>query len=413
VEGRRAPTPGPASPASAAAGDPAARGEALAAVEDLQSVLGAAVRRLAEVTGAPRVAAWARRAPPVPGAPSEAAPFVAAASYESGVPSTPSPEDYAAFGELVGATDLGGPTADAAARRAAEAHGFDAAVPIGGRAGDPLALLFVGGGEDARGRVRPRTLAALAAAARRLEAPAEGAAALARLFRLDEGVRRLDRLAALGDLVAEIVHEVRNPLVSVKTFLQLLPERMNEPDFRTHFLDVVNGELRRIERLLDVVLDHARPRTLAPDGTSTAVGPVLDSVARLLAHRALERGVEIRAETPPDLPGVRLSDDGLRQVALNLALNAIDVTRPGGVVRLRAQLATDGVEVVVEDEGPGVPSALRERVFEPFFSTKQERPGGLGLAICRRIVEEAGGRIALTDRVGGGAAFRFTLPRGA
>jgi signal transduction histidine kinase len=261
--------------------------------------------------------------------------------------------------------------------------------------------------------VRPRTLAALAAAARRLEAPAEGAAALARLFHLDEGVRRLDRLAALGDLVAEIVHEVRNPLVSVKTFLQLLPERMDEPDFRTHFLDVVNGELRRIERLLDVVLDHARPRALAPEGSSTAVGPVLDSVARLLAHRALERGVELRAESPPDLPGVGLSDDGLRQVTLNLALNAIDVTRPGGVVRLRAQAVPEGVEVLVEDEGPGVPAALRERVFEPFFSTKNERPGGLGLAICRRIVEEAGGRIALADRLGGGAAFRFTLPRGA
>jgi signal transduction histidine kinase len=398
----RVPTPQGELPGAVAA----PRGDAFTAVEDLQSVLGAAVRRLAELTGAARVAAWAQRAGAKPGD----APFVAAASYESGAPAPPSAADFAAFAGLVGAADLGAATVDAAARQVAEAHGFDAAVPIGGRLGDPLALLLVGGGEDACGRVRPRTLAALAAAARRLEAPAEGAAALARLFRLDDGVRRLDRLAALGDLISEIVHEVRNPLVSVKTFLQLLPERMDEPDFRTRFLDVVQGELRRIERLLDVVLEHARPRVVAPEGTATPVAPVLDSVARLLAHRALERGVELLVDAPASLPGVRLSEDGLRQVVLNLALNAIDATRSSGSVRLRALEVVEGVEVVVEDEGPGIPPALRERVFEPFFSTKEDRPGGLGLAICRRIVEEAGGSIVLTDRLGGGLAFRFTLP---
>jgi signal transduction histidine kinase len=336
-------------------------------------------------------------------------PFVAAASFEDIVPQPPTLAAFAEGARLASAIDLGAPSAPPALRALALQQGFSAVVPVGPRDSEPVALLLVGGVDDPPGKVRPRTFAALDAAARRLAVPLEAAAGLARIARLEEGVRRLDRLAALGDLVAEIVHEVRNPLVSVKTFVQLLPERQDDPEFRTRFSEVVEGELRRIERLLDVVLEHARPRAAAPPGTSTAVAPVLDSVARLLAHRALEHGVSLSAETPSDLPGVGINDDGLRQVVLNLALNAIDATRSGGRVRLAAARTPDGVEVRVEDEGPGVPLALRERIFEPFFSTKRDRPGGLGLAISRRIVEEAGGVLAVTDRIGGGAAFRFTL----
>jgi len=371
------------------------------APSDVQSVLGAALRRLIDTTGCGRAAAWMRR--------DGGELFVAAASVEDVAPQPPTTAAFAEGARLTGATDLGLPSAPPALRALAQQQGFSAIIPIGQRDGEPAALLLVGGMDDLPGRVRPRTLAALDAAARQLGGPLEAAAGLARIARLDDGVRRLDRLAALGDLVAEIVHEVRNPLVSVKTFVQLLPERQDDPEFRTRFSEVVESELRRIERLLDVVLEHARPRAAAPPGTSTAVAPVLGSVAGLLAHRALEHGVTLSTQAPADLPGVAMSDDGLRQVVLNLALNAIDATRSGGCVRLVAAPAPGGVEVRVEDEGPGVPLALRERIFEPFFSTKRDRPGGLGLAISRRIVEEAGGVLAITDRVGGGAAFRFTL----
>jgi signal transduction histidine kinase len=102
----------------------------------------------------------------------------------------------------------------------------------------------------------------------------------------------------------------------------------------------------------------------------------------------------------------------LRQVALNLALNAIEATPPGGVVRLEARAATQGHDVLIAvvDQGPGLPEPLRTRVFEPFFSTKPGRPGGLGLAISRRIVDEAGGAIEISDRPGGGAVFVLRLP---
>ena len=368
---------------------------------DVQSVIAAGLRRLVDTTGCGQACAWMRR--------DGGEPFVAAASVGEVAPQPPTVAAFAEGAGLAGPTDLGASSAPPALRALALSQGFSAVAPVGARQGEPMALLLVGGADDLPGQVRPRTLAALDAAARNLAGPLEAAAGLARIARLDDGVRRLDRLAALGDLVAEIVHEVRNPLVSVKTFVQLLPERQDDPEFRTRFSEVVESELRRIERLLDVVLEHARPRAAVPPGTSTAVAPVLESVARLLAHRALEHGVALSTQAAPDLPGVAMSDDALRQVVLNLALNAIDATRPGGCVRLIAAPTAEGVEVRVEDEGPGVPLALRERVFEPFFSTKRDRPGGLGLAISRRIVEEAGGVLAVTDRIGGGAAFLFTL----
>jgi signal transduction histidine kinase len=198
--------------------------------------------------------------------------------------------------------------------------------------------------------------------------------------------------------------------VSVKTFLQLLPDRAEDPEFRTKFASVVEEELRRVERLLDAALDQARPTAATPAAAGVAVAPILESVALLVSHRATERCVRLEADAAARLPGVAMSEDALRQVILNLSLNAIDATEAGGLVRLRAQRAREGVEIVVEDQGRGIPKALRDRVFEPFFSTKSDRPGGLGLAISRRIVEQAGGRIAISDRAGGGSAFRLRLP---
>jgi signal transduction histidine kinase len=106
---------------------------------------------------------------------------------------------------------------------------------------------------------------------------------------------------------------------------------------------------------------------------------------------------------------VRIAGDSLRQILLNLALNAIEAAPEGGHVRIAAAQQGDGVEIALEDDGPGVPEALRARVFEPFFSTKA-KPGGLGLAITRRLVEDAGGSIEVEDRAPTGSRFRVRLP---
>lgn len=365
---------------------------------DLQSILAGAVQRLARQTAAARVAAWSLR---------EHQPFVAAATMAR--PRTPTAAEFEALAALPRTTRLDGTNAPDTLRGIAKRHGFVAAAPVGMTEGTPAgAVLLLG--EPAPGDPRPRLLAQLSSVARAIAPRVASAIATARLEQLDTQVRHLDRLASLGDLVAEIVHEVRNPLVSLKTFLHLLPERIDEVEFRTRFFDLVNGELRRIERLLDVVLSHARPRVAAAEKGETDAGAVIESVTRLVAHRALERGVVVET-APEDEPSrVQLGEDALRQVLLNLVLNAIDATPANGHVRLSTRPSNGGIEIRVDDEGPGLPAAIRKRIFEPFFSTKGERPGGLGLAISRRIVEEAGGSIVPEAREGGGTSFRVVLP---
>jgi signal transduction histidine kinase len=307
------------------------------------------------------------------------------------------------------ATDLGRQPRSEAVRSAAAA-GWGAAVAVGRGGRAARALLLLAGPADPPGRVRPRTLAALDSAARRLEAPVAAEAAERRLARLDAGVQRLDRLAALGDLLAEVAHEVRNPLVAVKTFLQLLPDRIDDPDFRERFHAVVSDELRRLERLLNGVLAHARPTPVAPGRGDADLREAAEAVIRLVTHRALERDVALELDVPAAEARAPMSDDELRQVILNLVLNAIDVSPAGSRVRIVARRARGGaLELRVEDEGPGVPAELRERIFEPFFSTRADRPGGLGLSISRRLVEQAGGTLRALDREGG-AVFRARWP---
>jgi signal transduction histidine kinase len=413
VEGAASPT-APAtgstrrSPATGAAPPSASEERA----PDLQSLLSDALARLARATRCERACAW--------GWSREGELLVLAAHYRDGSPRAIGAEDRAALdaaklreSERPQAFDLGAPRADAPLRALADRHGFGAGRLVRSREGEAVAVLWIGGSEDAPGSVRPRQLAHLDACAETLADPVSTLAAAARLRALDDEIRRLDRLSSLGDLLAEIVHEIRNPLVSVKTFLQLLPGREDDPEFTGEFREVVMDEMRRLERLLDSVVQHARPPILTADDEATWVGACLDSLAGLLRHRALDRDVVLESRVDEGLPPVALSQDVLRQLLLNLALNAIEVTPTGGRVVFSARRTGDGVEVRVDDDGPGVPPELRERIFQPFFSTRRERAGGLGLAISRRLAREAGGRLSVDDSASGGASFRAWLPAAA
>jgi len=219
----------------------------------------------------------------------------------------------------------------------------------------------------------------------------------------------LDRLASLGQLAAELLHEIRNPLACIKTFVELLPERFDDPEFRERFFSVALGEIRRSERMIDRFLDQASPPRVGMVGTasvSAAVAWAFDG----LAHRMRERGVVFAPAIEDSLPLASVDEDALRQLLLNLLLNAVDASPPGGCIRVEAAQAGAEIVLHVRDDGPGVPEALRAQIFEPFFSTRRDRPGGLGLAISRRIAEEAGGSLALLDPGGTGAVFRVAIP---
>jgi signal transduction histidine kinase len=392
---------------------------------DLRELLAGALQRLADSTDACVAAAWALD--------SRGVAFEAAALGER-QPGPPDDATMRALWRLPGATDLTAPGLDPALSALAREQGFGAAAPLTvldpeADATRPIAVLLLGFSQAAVGdpptRVRPRALASLDQVVERLRAPATTAAAVSRLARLDDEVLRLTRLASIGDLLAEIVHEVRNPLVSVKTFLQLLPDSLDDPDFHTNFRRVVLEEVRRMERLLDSVLQQARPTPETAEEPRTALGPVLESVGRLLEKRGEQKDLRLTIDVGADLPDAAVAEDPLRQIVLNLALNAIEATTPGGRVRLSgvSGAAVSGapaargrpgdaasLEFIVDDEGPGVPDELRQRIFEPFFSTHSERPGGLGLAVCSRLAREAGGSIEVESSPHGGARFRVCLP---
>jgi signal transduction histidine kinase len=330
---------------------------------------------------------------------------VLAARVEGAELRPPSEAAWRALAALAGPTDLAG-ASDPELAKLAEEHGFLAAAPLRSDGGEPIAVLLLGA-DDAEGPARPRLLAALGAAVTKSLRPATAAAALERLARLDAEVQRIDRLAAVGGLLAEIVHEIRNPLVSIKTFLHLLGEE--DGGDPSEFRDVAIEELRRIERLLEAVSQHARPPS-APSAEAIAeIEPAVRSVAQLATLRAVVRRVRVEVELASPLSPARIAGDALRQILLNLALNAIEAAPEGGQVRIAAAERGGSVEIALEDDGPGVPEVLRARVFEPFFSTKSQ-PGGLGLAITRRLVEDAGGRIEVQSRAPTGSRFCVTLP---
>jgi signal transduction histidine kinase len=365
---------------------------ARAALRDLQRLLAATTQRLRAHTGCASALAWALRP--------DGSPYVAGADWSGEPPVDPDAAAFALVAALPGATQLSAPGAAPELRELARRLRCDAAVPVRCEAGSLAALVLCG-------EIRPSTLAALDAAARRLEGPLATALALGRLERLDESVRRLDRLAGLGALAAEVAHEVRNPLVTLQTFLQLLPERREDPEFLTRYLEVVTGELRRMDRLLDRIVETARPA--APAEARAPIGASLEAVGELLHQRAVARGVELALDVDCATQ-VALSEDALRQVLLNLVQNALDASPPGARVAARAAVEARQAWIRVVDAGPGVAPALRERIFEPFFTTRSERAGGLGLAITRRIVEEAGGAVEVDAAPGGGSEFRIRLP---
>jgi len=283
--------------------------------------------------------------------------------------------------------------------------------------GSGLALVVAGRGEsEGDAIVRPRALADLEASAQVLRGRVSASRATEEMLRRDGDMQRLDRLSSLGELVAEIAHELRNPMVSLKTFIQLLPERYDDPDFREGFREVVAGELARMERLLGDLLSHARthPSEELPGGVQ--LGEELSALSELLRYRCRLRGIDLSIEMPGSLPRARISADAFRQIALNLLLNAIAVTPEGGVVRLHAASSerdgVRGLDVRVDDDGPGIAADLREAIFAPFFTTRRTAAGGLGLAISRRLAEAAGGTLVAEDAPGGGARLRLHLPIG-
>ena len=374
--------------------------QAIDPAPELGELLSGGLKRLAAETGATAAAAWSPAG----------AECVRVAGFGEATPATPSRAALDAILTRDGAIDLSAGELDAELREYGSKSGFTACVPL--VSGEPIAAIFLGpaSGEQL-GRVSPRTLTALDHFAKRLQKPAATAATIARLARMESEMLRISRLATIGDLLVEAVHEIRNPLVSVKTFLQLLPDSLDDRDFTENFRGNVIEEVRRMERLLDSLLDQARAKPEADQQHEAKIGVLLESVGQLLEKRAQQKHLRLVVDIRADLPRAAIGEDPLRQIVLNLMLNAFEASPERGCVTLSASLDSDVLLLAVDDNGPGVPEAQRTRLFDPFFSTREERPVGIGLAVCQRLVETAGGSIHVEDAPdGAGTRFCVRLP---
>ena len=221
------------------------------------------------------------------------------------------------------------------------------------------------------------------------------------------------RMAAVGSLTAGLSHEIRNPLNAAALQLAVLERRIRRlaPPEQAGALEplvLVRDEIRRLDHLLEDLLQYARPREL--QRRPVDVADLVERVAQLLSSDADTRGVTLQRSIEP---GLLASGDELRlrEVVINLVLNALDASKAGDEVRIRGRaLGPRDLELRVEDDGRGIAPENRERIFEPFYTTKAQGTG-LGLSIVHSIVTQHRGSLRLEASEKGGAVFRIDLPR--
>jgi two-component system, NtrC family, sensor histidine kinase HydH len=244
--------------------------------------------------------------------------------------------------------------------------------------------------------------AELEAAARQLERANED------LKESFEHLKRADRLAAIGNLSAGLAHEVRNPLASIEGAAGILERGKIDEEQRLEFLGIIKKECRRLNRLLGNLLDFARPRP--PQRQRIGVESLLDSVINLVAPAAESSAIRLRKDLSS--PGLMLDGDGeqLKQVFLNLLLNAIQAMPGGGEIRLAARVEKADLLIAVIDQGSGIAPEDLDKMFNPFFTTK-ENGTGLGLAVAHQIITQHGGLLQARNNHDRGMTFEIQLPR--
>jgi len=223
---------------------------------------------------------------------------------------------------------------------------------------------------------------------------------------------RSDRLAAVGTLAARLAHEIRNPLVSIKTVTELLPERIDDPEFRTHFLGIAINEVERIKSLVDDLLNFAKP--FAPNFLNENINRLLLDMLHLIHGEIRGKGIETVANLSNDVPAVMIDRDQMKQVFLNILLNAVQACNQHGIIKVATRLLNEDngrlyVQIEITDNGHGIPEESLENLFDPFFTTKTDGMG-LGLSIAHQIVQEHEGIVEVASKANEGTSFYINLP---
>ena len=220
-------------------------------------------------------------------------------------------------------------------------------------------------------------------------------------------VRRSERLASLGRLASGVAHEIRNPLSAIKGFAQYFRDKFQTGSEDRSYADIMIQEAERLNRVIDGLLDFARPREL--DARPHPLSQILERPLQLIRTDLDRKGISLTTSIPEVL--VRADPDQMTQAFLNIFLNSIDAMEEGGELRVAATMRPEEgrAEIRIADNGTGISPEDLPRIFDPFFSTKKKGTG-LGLAITAKIIEAHQGDISVESRRGKGTTFKIYLP---
>jgi len=222
-----------------------------------------------------------------------------------------------------------------------------------------------------------------------------------------EQIKRADRLSAIGQLAASLAHEIRNPLAAIDGAANLIESDRTPEDVRRGSLAVIRKEVQRLNRLLTGLLDFARPRR--PEFQMAEPGRLIDATIALAGHAASRKGIALRKDAPPSAPAFECDPEQIKQVILNLAINAVQAMSGPGEIVLSARRENSSVKIGVSDQGPGVREEDLDQIFNPFFTTK-ETGTGLGLSVAHQIAAQHGGSLSAARDSGGGMTFWLVIP---
>jgi signal transduction histidine kinase len=227
-----------------------------------------------------------------------------------------------------------------------------------------------------------------------------------------ELLAQTEKMVAVGTLAAGVAHEVNNPLAGVLASIENMRDNPDDEEMRDRYLQLIADGLRRIERTVANLLNFSRPREIKLERTS--VNHNLRHVVELVGYQLRAAGIEVEMDLDSDPAVVDADHFQMEQLFLNLVLNALDAMREGGTLSLRTRVRGGKVIAEVRDTGHGIPAEVRERIFDPFYTTREVGEGtGLGLAVSGSIVAAHGGRIELETSVGRGTTFRVIMTAAA
>ncbi len=224
---------------------------------------------------------------------------------------------------------------------------------------------------------------------------------------LEEQIHRSERLASLGQLVAGMAHEIRNPLGIANTTVQVMKKEYRDDQNLQEYATVILDELDRMNRVLGQFLNFARPA--AGESKPVKIPELIESVRSLTSRYLKEHAVTCFVDVPGGLPEITADAGALKQALVNLIFNSVDAMPSGGRLMLSAGLSQNHLKITVSDTGLGIRPEDRPKIFDPFFSTK-ETGFGLGLAVVHRIIDAHGGYIEVDSEPGSGASVSLNLP---